>query len=446
MKKIYYDYKKMKSDISLPEFLRDELGWIFQKDSTYKKPKFKNPSGDIQIQVGVNQYGYYTCWDVQRGFIKGEGDKDEFGNKILLAGSTIFDIVQLEVQRRTGVLIDVYEAAKIIDEYVKQGHTILPQNSVFNIEKELVTSSSKQITSQILPLNTEYLESRGIKPELLKTKEWEGVFFTAKTYIPQTQKYIFNTATYLNNREGIVGISKKGYGFAGAEGIRVDSIAQNRFDRSRSKDKIHLFESIIDAVSYYQMNYYPNKGDFNVQMLSTEGALTSAQINTVQEIINRDRVSAIEINFDNDIAGLIYALNIAGNITLPDQINKNLDYLEVSRSSHDETPVICIDISLRAANKNEAKSISDKYFNTQILNKYIDRSDWKVQVMNKNENFVYRLIIPALKEIVRDLTLNIIDIRFDKQVELVLPKEKDFNQDLVNSQNKHINNDLNIEI
>ncbi|MFV0536357.1 MAG: toprim domain-containing protein [Dysgonomonas sp.] len=386
MSKQFYDLNKYKTEISLPDFLREVYGWTKAEGSTNSQPKLKSPSGDMQLVIKMNQKGHYTCWNTYENdpFYNTKEEDD----KRLKAGSTIIDVVQWEHQNRTGKLLSITEVAAFLEGFLKN-EKLLAANSSFQLEKELITNeiAFTKLRTEALPLtDTAYLESRGINPQVLKTKTWEGVFCNVKFYSAAAKTTYINTATRLVNKSGIVGMSiRTANGQKRIEGHRLDSLSSSRFDKSKPVERLHVFESMIDAVSYFQMKY-PIDTDKNIQMVSTEGAITSPQINTIQEIINRNQVKLIELNIDNDIHGLIYAANLAGNIQLVEQKNKELEYFRVSRSGKNEDRIICIDVKVNASNSGESKLILDKYFPKEIFDKYIDSEKWNIISLDDSPN------------------------------------------------------------
>jgi hypothetical protein len=446
MTKKFYNLDKYKTEISLPDFLREVYGWTVEEGSTNKQPKLKSPAGDVQLVIKMNQKGHYTCWNTYESDPFFNQDKRvQLDEKKLKPGSSIIDVVQWEHQKRTGKLLTIPEVAEFLEDFLKN-ENLISQNSSFKLERELITNEIEftKLRTESLPLTeTGYLESRGIIPEVLKEKVWDGVFCNVKFYSAAQRITFINTATRLVNATGIVGMSiRTNDGQKRIEGRRLDSLSSSRFDKTRPVDKLHVFESMIDAVSYYQLYYYLKNTTKNVQLISTEGAMTAPQLNTIQEVIHRNKVKQIELNLDNDIAGIMYTANIVGNLTHPEQKDNTLEYCRISKTEVNEDKIFCFDAKFKIDNQQDLKQKLDQYFPENVFNKYISPESWSIAYIDGVEG-AFRIMFPEQKEILFEITENITSLRFGNIVEINLPKDKDYNLDLTNDKlNKENNNQL----
>lgn len=439
MSKNFYNLDKYKTDISLPDFLKNQLGWTLAVGSTNKQPKLKSPDGELLLIIKINHKGHYTCWNAYESdpFLN---DRPNTGEKKIYPGATIIDIIQWQHNRITGNNLTIPEVAKILDEYISRGETISKDASEYTYEKEHLSGEKvfTAVRTNTVPLeDTRFLQSRGIDPRMLKhSKIWQDVFRNVKFYNPATRQTFINTATRLVSPSGIVGMSiRMANGQKRIEGSRLESLSSTKVVQCPI-NRLHIFESMIDAASYYQMNYYleglnPSDND-NIQLVSTEGAVTAPQINTIQQIIQRNKVKNVEINFDRDIHGLVYAANVVGNISISEkEENKHIEYIRTSKSEQNEDMKICMDVKLKTDNLNSATEITQKLFPEDILNQYTDTNNWNINLIStEKDNCIFRLTMPCEEKLLNDIVNNISEYRFGKAVGLRLPQNKDFNDDL----------------
>ncbi|MDR0603554.1 MAG: hypothetical protein LBG80_04535 [Bacteroidales bacterium] len=425
------DFDLLKTNISLPDFLRDILGWKPVEGFTYKNPKMQSPGGDQTIIIKKNAKDFYTYWDVHNDKIK---------------GSTILDIMIDHVYKETGRNISFREAGEILQTYVDSGKTILPEHSDFKLNNELLDQDYiLRVIQRCEPLkNLSFLTKRGIDPEVLQTREWKGAFMQRQQVVNKEGevKVYENTCIRLVNPSGIQGISQRNEYFKGALGSRYDTIASSMIDRS-SPIKLHLCESILDGLAYYQMHYFPDNKQ-NVLFVSSEGSLCDGQINTIQTLINHNSIQSIELNYDNDLFGLIYtikSLNLDFN-----NLNEGLSHISISKGLEENDKRIYIGVELNNSN-GEGEGIFQKLFQEQTLNYFFGKENVQIDRINDTASKLnYQVSFPRSVEYLKKLAENIIEYKFGQSLELKLPVEKDFNDDLKKQiENKqNINNQLTI--
>lgn len=415
MRKI--DFNQLKTDISLPDFLKEQLGWSFSEGSTFKNPKMESPSGDQTIVIKRNHQGFYTFFDVHNDKLK---------------GSTILDLMQNEMYKESGKLPSLREVGEKLQEYIDSGKTILPKESKYHVNNELLDPDAiLYMIKNSQPLtDISFLLGRGINKNVLESKEWKNVFFQ-KNHIQKdnagnTKSYI-NTCVKLVNTNGVQGISQRNSFFKGCLGSRFDTIAASNIDKERPIDKLHIMESMIDGISHYQQKYF--NSDLNLLYISSEGALTEGQINTIQTLVDKNKLRAIELNFDNDLAGVMYSLKLAGNLKF--NSTNDVSLFSINKGVQDNDKNTYLNIGFNASSKEQGDLLLEKYIPLEILNKYFDNMNIERQVIFTNNSLQqYQLSFPTHKEMLKEIALNFIEQKFVNSVSLVQSVSKDYNQDL----------------
>jgi hypothetical protein len=424
------DFNLLKREISLPDFLHDHYDWRLEPGSSANNPKMKSPSGDQTIVIKKNHVGAYTYWDVHNDNIR---------------GCTIIDFMQDQLYKETGKLPSLREVGEILQGYVNSGKTVVPTQSVYSISNELLDADAiLKIIKNLKPLeDTRFLEGRGISKEILNTPQFRNVFMQ-KEHIADGNVYN-NACVRLVNIDGIRGISQRNSHFKGCLGSRFDTIASSNIDRSRPITMLYIGESMIDSISHFQMNYDPGKNE-NVLYLSSEGALTDGQINTINKVIEANKIDKVTTIFDNDRAGMLYTFKLTSKIALPaqdDGVNhERLDgqhpefmagvrINSVSAVNNDTEKMVYCNIDVLKHRQGDAIEFIDALFPEVILQEFFEPNNMrKVLLEEKKIHEIiiakYEVSFPYEKEILCNFANNINKVT-GKQVKIDRPLANDFN-------------------
>lgn len=414
----YIDFENLKINVSLPDFLRNQLGWRLLDGSSTNSPKMESPCGTMKLIFRRNDKGHYTCWNPENSSLVNEENDNDIK---IVNGSTIINVVRWDMFYNHGKIVTPYQAAAIVQDYWDTGVLVTPNSSTYKIEQG---EDRKPLTRTIPLQNFEYFTAKGINPEVLNDSEiWSGVFFNTQYRCPNSRKVYMNTGTYLKNQKGIVGLSIRTLnGQKIIQGQKKGAIASTN-NAKQEIDKLHIFESIIDALSYYELFYF-KKEHKNIQMISSEGVITSEQIKVVQELIERNNVKEIELNYDNDIKGIIYAINTIG--MLKGEVD-GVTRLHSSLHKSKEDTKMYFEIQ---GDVNDKDKFQAKYFPLSILNEYY-KGSYNIEEFMQDGQIIIRLET----EVNNDFAIKLAELfavnKFENRVKMKLSKEKDFNDDLV---------------
>jgi len=206
----------------------------------------------------------------------------------------------------------------------------IQQQPTFSVEK--TNPSTFQPTEfdlrPIEPVN--YLLERAIKPATWQTPEFAGKVWTQVTYFdqqaghsvsfamaqaqPQRAYRTFHNVAFPYHNS----ISDE---VSGLE-IRNHGLKQHATGSDRSTSvfvsnapvraaRFYIMESVIDALSHFQLKYQQGDHPFENVYFSTGGQLTLGQISTILGYINRIEKTSdwqLYLSFDNDLSGHRYDL------------------------------------------------------------------------------------------------------------------------------------------
>lgn len=415
-------FEDLKKNISLPDFLHDNYGWEYAPGSTRLNPKMRSPEGDL-IVIKRNAQGYYTYFNVHDDRVKGK---------------TILDFMQ-NVMTKGGKVPTLREVGEILQKYIDEGKTVLPDKSVYSLQNEMLNPEKvldivRNLKSIRDTKNFVFLKERGIDIEnLIRTVNWKNVFFENRVVDDETGKVYNNICVKLVNREGVQGFSQRNSMFKGIQGGKFDSVANSGYDHKRPLDTLYIGESMIDCISYDQMYHY-KKDETNNCYISSEGSFTEGQLTTLNEVIRINKPQKIVSLFDNDRAGQIYALKLLGGLaTKNDSFSYNVSVVK------DEN-LVYVHLQTNEANQDELVS---KLFPAQKANEYTED---KFQI-NKTDDKSYEVSFPYVKEVISNYVKNIGEYKLGKHFELKLSRNSDFNDDLrenlgIQKKENQINNNL----
>jgi hypothetical protein len=449
------DFDKYKSQISLPDFLKDVYGFKKDEGSSQNYPKLKcNETGEVFV-VKKNHKGHYTYFDIHNDNIKGK---------------TILDYVQkrLSIEKfgHEGKLVSLPDVAKYLDNYIKTGKFVSPENSSFILNNESL--SKDYITKVLLELKPfqepSFLSNRGITEETFNGNLFKGVIFNKDFYDEETKTMHINTVFKMWSQEGVIAISQRNESFKGCLGSKSESICISNFDNTRPIDLFYIGESFIDCMSHYQLNSQKLSGK-NVVYVSSEGNLVDGQINVIQKAVNINRPLEIGLIFDNDLAGHYYSAKFLGKLDFENQSlgestrssfpnsdlkGLNIEVLKGTSISHLEIYLLN-DIHSETNKKTIETIISDENLK---LKSYFGEDQFKVKALYENGNFKkFDISFENSFETWSAAAEAILKIKFNgiDNIKREIPLLNDFNDDLRILSGKHpsykfLNTDAGIEI
>lgn len=423
------DFKKIKAEISLPDFLL-QLGWKFASGSSNSSPKMTN--GQQTIVIKKNKEGQYTYWNVH-------GEE---------RGKSIVDFMQQHLYNETGRLPTLREVGERLQSYIDNQDVILSTNSKYSVSNsKLDNSQLSMLINQLKPYTGNFLEQRGISRQAIDSPTFSNVF-TSRTYAKDGRKYN-NTCIKLINTEGFQGISQRGVreedhkSFKGILGNKYGSIAVSNWDKSKPIDQIYIGESMIDCISHYEMKNLNDTRNF--LYISTEGNLTQGQMELIKKIIDHQGTKSISTIFDNDKNGYKYTLKL--DRFLKHEPFDNIESMSTEELREKVNLLSNVELSINSDWNDDLKEIVLQKKESEFQ-EAIKKNDFERLINISKERFIpSQNIIKILSDsFIPEQTLitiqKIFDVKLDISVEnnLNLAQNRDQPQSLKN------NNDLTADL
>lgn len=298
-----------KTDISLVEYA---LSQGYEKDegkSTKNSVFMKRGSSSDIISITTEPSGVGLYWDFHE---EKAGSIIDFVQK--KQGITSLGEVRKLLRPWCGLVAPTAHVKKAKEAATKAGIT---QPAIAAIKTDEEKEAAVQLALKALKLYTHsYLtEQRHLSAETLKA-------FSAEL---RQDKY--NNACFLHRtrNRSITGWEKKSQTHTRFEGRK--SLFMHKVNESQATRCIVIFESTIDAMSFYQLG----KVQVGDVLVSTAGMPTSGQKDLMLELAKTAKHASIAV--DNDDAGDRYteelkAIFTAENITVDRQLPKNKDWNE----------------------------------------------------------------------------------------------------------------------
>lgn len=311
------DFNKLKAEISLPDLLL-HFGWSFAPGTSSAAVKMTNGT-DVYI-IKKNKQGQQTYWDLH--------GTDR--------GKSCLDFMQQQLYRQTGKMPSLREAGEALQNFINNNEIATADNSAIKVtDGSLDSNQLTTLWQELRPYSGNFLEKRGIKPEILNSPVFKDVFYSVKYKIHRKDYY--NTCVKLQNAKGFQGISQRGFdedgkSFKGIKGNKYGSIAVSNYDTSRPIDLILVGESMIDNISHYQMELF--NSNLNILYISTEGNITQGQIELIDFVLSHNNVTdltnQLKYIFDNDHNGYKYAIKL--DTYLKEKVLPNIEHLTVEEA------------------------------------------------------------------------------------------------------------------
>ena len=288
---------------------------------------------DINLAQFAEKLGY-TLYpkkrDASRIALKGNDEKDIILVKLDPRSLHYIYINPYDISDR-GTIIDLTmsrlnmglgEARKYLREHL-DGPDIKQVKSEYKIQP----SAEKRNTLaarffEVEPLtDTTFLNQRGITDETLNSKAFRSRIGNLPYIDPKSGKVLYvNTVFPIQDENGIIGLEKKNatankkfqrtaFGSAKGQGLWISNIPKTGLVK-----EFHITEDPIDALSAFQLDK-KSKSDLSTVYFSTNGELTTGQIQLIQRLIDKHKPKKITLANDNDLAGSRFNINLLGQLS-----------------------------------------------------------------------------------------------------------------------------------
>jgi len=253
---------------------------------------------------------------------------------------------------------------EIIDTSIK--NTRISSNTNTKKIQNNINDFNDEILEELHIKNKEYLNKiRCIDLDIIKMLERKNLIFSIKNNNNNFYNLFF---THIENKE-ITGGEVRNHEFKGFQGNR--SFFNLLFKDKKDIEAIILFESAIDAISYYQM-----KKNDNYMYKSVAGAITNKQI----QLLKEENVKNIVVAFDNDEKGNSYYLKIKEEL-------KEFNIIRLTSISKDWNQDLQDNIKFNKA-INDLNNVKIK--TTQIATSTTQDKETTLNKNNTNNNNFYR--------------------------------------------------------
>lgn len=428
-------FQQIKERVDLPEMLA-HYGYQLRKGENLSKGKWHVFEGDDTLVVFKGRGNDWMYFNAQDDRDKGSV-VDWMRNRV--STGRIAGIEQKPGRNLWQSVNDHFR------EYLNLPESARPKLSLEPISP--MASSDKftnSYTQNCRPLeDTTYLESRGITKTTLANPQFAGRILNQ---VHTVQKEGMPAITYVNTafparyEDRVVALELKGPGYKG-------QAADSEFSRSlwlskkpEGKPATHLVvsESAIDTLSYAQLN--PND---RAIYASTAGNLTQNKIFEMKRIMATENLPAIRSLFDNDTQGHHFDTRLLAGFA------SERNPMKVVRENKHLLSVEII------GNAPALQAMHDKLkaFNAQTTKQYQEASGagpgpgggaQPAMVPTLSEQLIggsrlsqntWQFHLPMSRDALQAFNQAAVQhLQFDKKVELVKSRSKDWNQDLKEEQ------------
>lgn len=368
------DFNKLKTDISLPDFLLN-LGWKFAIGSSNSSPKMTD--GRQTIVIKRNSTGQYTYWDVHSDSVRGR---------------SVIDLMQQHIYEETGKMPTLREVGEKLQKYLNNNEVTLSRNSQFEVSNASLDESQLAfLHNQLKPYSGDFLQERGISVETLSSPVFSNVFFTYE--YKKDNKIYHNTCTKLINENGFQGISQRGIrkedgkSFKGIFGNKFRSIVVSNYNRAKPIDKVYIGESMIDCASHYQLKN--QNTPLNLLYISTEGNLTQGQMELIKLLLNSQKIDMKNIYtiFDNDLPGYKYTMKLHGFLTEDTSVASRIDSMTAQEIKEKVKQMTNIELSTKNDWNDDLKENASQKKEIEIQ-EAVKKNDFPKLIQLKEKGYI----------------------------------------------------------
>ena len=283
------DFRTARGQVSIIQ-IAEHLGYAYNKSKGQIKPQYEHPNGD-KIIISNPQ-------DNSRQVYFNRDSSNDKGSVIDFIKNRLSNFKNISYQKEMDGVNQVLK--QFANMPITQSAIPKIEKSNFDINQFILTPPAP-LTEQKGINQLEYLTKRGLSNKTQTMFQKHIVLVQDK----QNEQYTNVGFPYKNDRGEVTGFELRNAQFRGhARGSDKESSVwiANFAMRKEMTRNVFLFESAIDAMSFYQI--YQNKYDFQQSaFVSFGGALAPKQIETV---INSFKNARFFSGFDNDYNGNMY--------------------------------------------------------------------------------------------------------------------------------------------
>lgn len=404
------DWNKVRCEVDIEQYFLFKLGHLYHFNK-YKKAYIRADHGDIirffnHEKSGVKMYYSITFQD--------SGDIIQFIKKRILQNENAsFLEINQEVINFSG---------NFLSNNIKPYQTYFSKSN----EERVVNQMDYQLNGDIiqnLEPHLDYLYNyRKLDSQLLESSMFKGVFYTYKT--KNGQSLSFDIQDIQMNRVGVVRIQTEGNEYFNKKWF--DKYSRNGIgftfsNFQKNTETLSIFESIFDAISFQELNQLKN-----VQYCSTNGELSFNKAKLIHQYFKTRQFKSLILGNDNDLAGNYFNLNIICSFIL---------VVENVRKSHKN---ICVEM-ISNDRDNKVKVLSNFFKKSTSKFELEENSElpqsYYTETLSNNETkyfFVFANTIDSIQFFV-GLLFRVWNL--ETFITILLPKNKDFNEDLIQSKN-----------
>lgn len=289
------DFRTARGQVSIIQ-IAEHLGYTYNKSKGKIRPQYEHPSGDKVIISNPHD-------NSRQMYFNRDGSNDK-GSVVDFIKHRLYQFKNISYQKEMDGVNQVLK--QFTNEPIVQYQPPIIEKPKFNKDEFIVSTPS---VSQL-----EYLSKRGLSDKTLT------LFQKHIQLVQDRQNGLYTNIgfPYKNDRGEVTGFELRNHQFRGhARGSDKDNSTwiANFAMRKEMTRQVFLFESAIDAMSFYQI--YQNHYDFKqAAFVSFGGSLTNKQIDMV---INSFKNARFFSGFDNDQNGNMY------DIMVEKRLNPNFD-------------------------------------------------------------------------------------------------------------------------
>ena len=282
--------------------------------------------------------------------------------------------------------------------------TPLSKPKIFTINGEISSNISK---------HKKYLQDfRKIGEETLNSAPFKNILFSYTTETLSTLAFYLNSIN--GEIKGINRIQTEKNDYFNKKWFEKDSDNSNSFtfsNKPKITETLSVFESLFDAMSYFELYQQDN-----MQFIISNGELSFNKARLITTYFSESSFEKLLLCNDNDLAGILFNLNIIGNI-IPNvsNIRKGKNYIKMDIVSAGDKRMKVLLQFFKRLNRD--------------LNVEEQATDYFIQ---ENEKEQLILFVKNKKESVSFLISLLLQIfNLENQIEIKNPTAKDFNEDLI---------------
>lgn len=444
------DLNWYKKNIPLVDFiLYTNKGYYLDKKSTKSNPKLFLPKRDINNEISYKKNGTVEKESVLV-FKKSKTDQhflywDAIGDGIEKGKSkTIIDFIIEHIIPQGK--FDYLFIVNYLERYLNSGQSISLETSKFTLSKKKTYTSEEILDLPLRDLKDDtYLRERGISKEIILDPIFYSTIKEFKEVIQIKNESNTKTKTYINkylgfvlvNEKGIAGINLKkklpsGQKFQKILGNKESTLYLSRANsKTKNYEEFFICESTEDAMAYHQIIKNKKPDNFKIRYCATSGQVTNSQCEKIERQSEIYDINRFVLANDKDVSGAYYNAKILSLVNLKGiettglvfqcfKSNKS-NYITIFYNKNENI------ISLSKILKIKSNILNSKEFKSEItpLSEFI--TEIKISFLASWSNW----------NTITDLILKL-KFKDTKNIEIRIPKNDDWNQDLLNLINQNI--------